>query len=82
MLTKLSSAGTAQQQPPKKKGAGTKMLDDMKKKGKPVTPKVEEMALWLDSLDTSSLDDGQVNCLHTVICYIGLVMLEGWCSKF
>ena len=41
------------------------MLDDMRKKGKPVTPKVEEMALWLDSLDTSSLDDGQVSRLHT-----------------
>ena len=36
------------------------MLDDLKKKGKPVTPKREEMALWLDSLDTSTLDDGQV----------------------
>lgn len=36
------------------------MIDDLRKKGKPVTPKVEEMALWLDSLDTSSLDDGQV----------------------
>ena len=41
------------------------MLDDMRKKGKPVTPKVEEMALWLDSLDTSSLDDGQVSRPHT-----------------
>ncbi len=54
------SAGAAQL-PAKKKGAGTKMLDDLKKKGKPVTPKLEEMALWLDSLDTSTLDDGQVS---------------------
>ena len=67
MLTNLFSAGTAQQQAPKKKGAGTKMLDDMKKKGKPVTPKVEEMALWLDSLDTSSLDDGQVTCFSSLL---------------
>ena len=43
------------------------MLDDMKKKGKPVTPKVEEMALWLDSLDTSSLDDGQVTCFSSLL---------------
>lgn len=55
-------AGAAQL-PAKKKGAGTKMLDDMRKKGKPVTPKLEEMALWLDSIDTSSLDDGQVSQL-------------------
>ena len=49
----------------KKKGAGTKMLDDMRKKGKPITPKLEEMALWLDGLDTSTLDDGQVSfCSH------------------
>lgn len=37
------------------------MLDDLKKKGKPVTPKLEEMALWLDSLDTTTLDDGQAS---------------------
>ena len=54
------SAGAAQV-PTKKKGAGTKMLDDLRKKGKPVTPKLEEMALWLDGLDTSTLDDGQVS---------------------
>lgn len=53
-------------QPAKKKGPGTKMLDDMRKKGKPVTPKVEEMALWLDSLDTSTLDDGQVSIPYTL----------------
>ena len=53
-----TAAGAAQQ--PAKKGAGTKMLDDLKKKGKPVTPKLEEMALWLDSMDTSMVDDGQV----------------------
>ena len=41
------------------------MLDDLKKKGKPVTPKLEEMALWLDSLDTTTLDDGQVS--HNII---------------
>jgi len=53
----------------KKKGAGTKMLDDLKKKGKPVTPKLEEMALWLDSLDTSTLDDGQVS-QNTIVCKV------------
>ena len=31
--------------------AGTKMLEDLKKKGKVVTPKMEEMAKWMDSLD-------------------------------
>ena len=53
----------------KKKGAGTKMLDDLRKKGKPITPKLEEMALWLDGLDTSTLDDGQVSFFsaHTYI---------------
>ena len=56
----IGPAGAAQQAAPKKKGAGTKMLDDMRKKGKPITPKLEEMALWLDSMDTSTLDDGQV----------------------
>lgn len=54
----VSATGPGQKS--KKKGAGTKMLDDLKKKGKPVTPKLEEMALWLDSLDTTTLDDGQV----------------------
>ena len=42
------------------------MLDDMRKKGKPITPKLEEMALWLDSMDTSTLDDGQVSSIHNV----------------
>ena len=60
------AAGAAQQPAPKKKGAGTKMLDDMRKKGKPITPKLEEMALWLDSMDTSTLDDGQVSSIHNV----------------
>ena len=58
-LTLLHTTGAGQKS--KKKGAGTKMLDDLKKKGKPVTPKLEEMALWLDSLDTSTMDDGQVS---------------------
>ncbi len=58
-LTLFYTTGAGQKS--KKKGAGTKMLDDLKKKGKPVTPKLEEMALWLDSLDTSTLDDGQVS---------------------
>ena len=63
-------AGTAQV-PKKKKGAGTKMLDDMRKKGKPITPKLEEMALWLDGLDTSTLDDGQVRlCSHLCHAFI------------
>ena len=31
--------------------AGTKMLEDLRKKGKVVTPKMEEMAKWMDSLD-------------------------------
>ena len=59
VLMTLSASGPVQP-PSKKKGAGTKMLDDMRKKGKPITPKLEEMALWLDSMDTSTLDDGQV----------------------
>ena len=63
-LTLLYTTGAGQKS--KKKGAGTKMLDDLKKKGKPVTPKLEEMALWLDSLDTTTLDDGQVSHNITV----------------
>ena len=65
LLQSASPSAGAAQVPVKKKGAGTKMLDDMRKKGKPVTPKLEEMALWLDGLDTSTLDDGQVSfCQH------------------
>ena len=66
-LTLLYTTGAGQKS--KKKGAGTKMLDDLKKKGKPVTPKLEEMALWLDSLDTSTLDDGQVS-QNTIVCKV------------
>ena len=65
LLLLLPDAGAAQTIA-KKKGAGTKMLDDMRKKGKPITPKLEEMALWLDSLDTSTLDDGQVSRFETL----------------
>ncbi len=36
---------------PETLAAGTKMLEDLKKKGKVVTPKMEEMAKWMDSLD-------------------------------
>ena len=67
ILTLFHATGAGQKQ--KKKGAGTKMLDDLKKKGKPVTPKLEEMALWLDSLDTSTLDDGQVS-QNTILCKV------------
>ena len=70
-LTLFHTTGASQKQ--KKKGAGTKMLDDLKKKGKPVTPKLEEMALWLDSLDTSTMDDGQVS-QDIIVCAKSPVM--------
>ncbi|KAK9819655.1 hypothetical protein WJX72_000825 [[Myrmecia] bisecta] len=43
---------------PAKAGTGSKMLEELRKSGKPVTPKMEEMATWLDSLDKG--DDGTV----------------------
>lgn len=70
-------AGAAQV-PMKKKGAGTKMLDDMRKKGKPITPKLEEMALWLDGLDTSTLDDGQVSFCSRLGAMHSLLAMA-WC---
>lgn len=57
------------------------MLDDMRKKGKPITPKVEEMALWLDSLDTSSLDDGQVRVQGLGFRHTVITLLQYWVSK-
>lgn len=36
------------------------MLDEVRKKGKPVTAKMEEMAVWLDNLDVGDAD-GQVS---------------------
>ncbi len=41
-------------QPPKKAGAGTKMLEGMKQKGQPITPKMQEMADWLDGLEAGA----------------------------
>ena len=35
------------------------MIEDMRKKGKPVTPKLQEMADWLDSLEAGSAAGAQ-----------------------
>ena len=42
----------------KKAGTGTRMVEDMKKKGKPVTPKMQEMADWLDGLEANANSGG------------------------
>lgn len=36
------------------------MLDEMRKKGKPIDPKMEKMAAWLDSLARDAGDMGDV----------------------
>jgi hypothetical protein len=43
-------------------GPGAKMLEEMRKKGKPVDPKMEQMANWLDGLakDGGATDMGEV----------------------
>ena len=46
--------GGAQAAAPKKGGSGTRMIEGMKKKGQPVTPKLQEMADWLDSLESGA----------------------------
>lgn len=46
---------------PVKPGSGTRMLDNMRKKGQPITPQLQEMANWLDSLETNAGGmDGEV----------------------
>ena len=35
-------------------GAGTRMLEGVRKRGQPVTPKLQEMADWLDSLEADA----------------------------
>jgi hypothetical protein len=37
----------------KRKGAGTKMLEGARKKGQKITPKLQQMADWMDSLETT-----------------------------
>lgn len=44
-------------------GPGTKMLEEMRKKGKPIDPKVEQMAAWLDNLAKDTTDMGEVQQL-------------------
>lgn len=46
---------------PSKPGSGTRMLDNMRKKGQPITPQLQEMANWLDSLESGAGGaDGEV----------------------
>ncbi len=48
---------------PTKVGSGTKMLENMRKKGQPITPKLQEMADWLDSLEAGAdAGGGEVYC--------------------
>jgi len=35
---------------------GEKMLDDMRKAGRPITPAMEQMAAWLDSMNKDTGD--------------------------
>lgn len=39
-------------------GPGAKMIEDMRKKGKPIDPKMEQMAAWLDNLAKDAGGDG------------------------
>ena len=34
--------------------SGTRMLEEMRKKGKPISPKLQQMADWLDSLEAGA----------------------------
>ena len=60
MLTPQKAAKASEPPAP---GPGAKMLADMRKKGKPVDPKMEKMAAWLDNLahDASAGDLGDVS---------------------
>ena len=39
--------------------SGTRMLEEMRKKGKPISPKMQQMADWLDSLEAGQAAGGQ-----------------------
>lgn len=39
---------------PVKVGAGTRMLENLRKKGQPVTKELQDMADWLDGLEASA----------------------------
>ena len=39
--------------------SGTRMLEELKKKGKPISPKMQQMADWLDSLEAGQEGGGQ-----------------------
>jgi len=41
---------------PAKMTKGEKMLDDMRKAGRPITPAMEQMAAWLDSMNKDTGD--------------------------
>ena len=50
-------------------GPGAKMIEDMRKKGKPIDPKMEQMAAWLDNLakDAGGEGMGEVGCHDTTV---------------
>ena len=45
-----------------KQGPGAKMLDRMRQQNKPVTPQMEQLAAWMDGMDTEGAD-GMVRML-------------------
>lgn len=49
---------TGQPNKPAVLGPGAKMIEDMRKKGKPIDPKMEQMAAWLDNLAVDAGGEG------------------------
>lgn len=45
-----------------KQGPGAKMLERMRQQNKPVTPQMEQLAAWMDGMDTEGAD-GMVRML-------------------
>lgn len=45
-------------------GPGAKMIEDMRKKGKPIDPKMEQMAAWLDNLAKDAGGEGGMGEVH------------------
>ena len=57
-----ASQAAASSTKPAASGPGTKMLEEMRKKGKPIDPKMEQMAAWLDKLNAETGDMGGEVC--------------------
>lgn len=44
------------------------MIEEMRKKGKPIDPKMEQMAAWLDNLAKDAGDSGMAGEVCIVYC--------------